>query len=160
MSVRTLGSFSCLGLKSPDSTPDRCKEEIHLLGVKHPGWAAEAEDPETTQQDPSHHWPPQFYSDFRSRVWCTYRREFEAMEGGPRGFTSDAGWGCMLRTGQSLLANALLTIHVGRGTFCQHSLANSSDTKYRLATSPCPASNSFFVLPSDAQLISEKYSSS
>ncbi|KAJ7880280.1 hypothetical protein B0H14DRAFT_2707212 [Mycena olivaceomarginata] len=115
-----------------DSTPDRCKEEIYLLGVKHPGWAAEAEDPETTQQDPSHHWPPQFYSDFRSRVWCTYRREFEAMEGGPRGFTSDAGWGCMLRTGQSLLANALLTIHVGRD--------------WRRPPAP-PATRSSFFLP-------------
>ncbi|KAF8196684.1 hypothetical protein K438DRAFT_1967699 [Mycena galopus ATCC 62051] len=98
-----------------DSTPDKCAEEIWLLGAKHPGWVAEIEEADAAQgQDSSHHWPPQFYSDFRSRVWCTYRREFEAMDGGPRAFTSDAGWGCMLRTGQSLLANALLTIHVGR----------------------------------------------
>ena len=34
---------------------------------------------------------------------------------GRRGLTSDAGWGCMLRTGQSLLANALVVAWMGRG---------------------------------------------
>lgn len=33
----------------------------------------------------------------------------------PTGLSSDTGWGCMLRTGQSLLANALMDVHLGRG---------------------------------------------
>lgn len=30
------------------------------------------------------------------------------------GFSSDTGWGCMIRSGQSLLANALIILHLGR----------------------------------------------
>ncbi|KAF9443163.1 hypothetical protein P691DRAFT_764542 [Macrolepiota fuliginosa MF-IS2] len=34
--------------------------------------------------------------------------------GGEKTWSSDSGWGCMLRTGQSLLANALIHAHLGR----------------------------------------------
>lgn len=79
-------------------------------------------------------WPHAFLDDFESRIWMTYRSNFTPI---PRsqepsthssmsfsvrlrnltereGFTSDTGWGCMIRSGQSLLANTLVMLHLGR----------------------------------------------
>lgn len=36
-------------------------------------------------------------------------------------WTADSGWGCMVRTGQSLLANALIEVLLGRGDFLSYS---------------------------------------
>ncbi|KAL1844136.1 hypothetical protein VTJ49DRAFT_4988 [Mycothermus thermophilus] len=80
-------------------------------------------------------WPPAFLDDFESRIWMTYRMGFELIPKSPdpraaaalsftmrlktsfgdfMGFTSDTGWGCMIRSGQSLLANALAISRLGR----------------------------------------------
>ena len=101
-------------------------------------------NPAGSNKDPGRHWPPVFYADFTSRIWLTYRSQFipirdVALEeldvppptgavsaspqpkrsfwnlGGDKCWSSDAGWGCMVRTGQSLLANTLLHVHLGRG---------------------------------------------
>ncbi|KAL8735668.1 MAG: hypothetical protein Q9166_000837 [cf. Caloplaca sp. 2 TL-2023] len=81
-------------------------------------------------------WPSDFLDDFESRIWMTYRSSFpnirksddpnatasmtfavrlrsQLVDQG--GFSSDTGWGCMIRSGQSLLANALVTLRLGRG---------------------------------------------
>ncbi|CDZ96406.1 Cysteine protease required for autophagy-Apg4p/Aut2p [Phaffia rhodozyma] len=112
-------------------------------------------------------WPEDFYADFQTSIWCTYRSQYAAISSLPselltpspaefdadglplpslirktrdvlkdrspipkthtgwawvksasgideKGLTADTGWGCMLRTGQSLLANALIRFHLGR----------------------------------------------
>jgi cysteine protease ATG4 len=81
-------------------------------------------------------WPTAFLEDFEAKLWFTYRSNFPAIAKSqdPKalsamslsvrlrsqlvdqgGFTSDTGWGCMIRSGQSLLANALLALRIGRG---------------------------------------------
>lgn len=79
-------------------------------------------------------WPMQFLDDFESKISLTYRFGFppipksrhpkntssfsipERLRSQIDGaaYTSDTGWGCMIRSGQSLLANTLLLIQLGR----------------------------------------------
>jgi cysteine protease ATG4 len=80
-------------------------------------------------------WPSQFLDDFESRVWMTYRNNFPPIQkasdpaaaassmsfatrlrslANQGNFTSDTGWGCMIRSGQSLLANTVVTLRLGR----------------------------------------------
>jgi cysteine protease ATG4 len=79
-------------------------------------------------------WPPAFLDDFESRIWMTYRSGFTpipksqdpkaaaAMSFRVRlqnlsqpAFSSDTGFGCMIRSGQSVLANTLASLRLGRG---------------------------------------------
>jgi cysteine protease ATG4 len=80
-------------------------------------------------------WPSSFLDDFEAKIWLTYRSNFPAIPKSqdPKaipsmslsvrirsqletaGFTSDTGWGCMIRSGQSLVANALVMLRMGRG---------------------------------------------
>lgn len=80
-------------------------------------------------------WPTDFLDDFESRIWLTYRSNFppilksedpkaastmsfsvrlKSQLSNQNGFTTDTGWGCMIRSGQSLLANSLAILKLGR----------------------------------------------
>ena len=50
-------------------------------------------------------------ADVKSRLLFTYRKNFTAI--GDSGMTSDRGWGCMLRCGQMVVAQALVNQHLG-----------------------------------------------
>ena len=51
--------------------------------------------------------------DIRSRIWITYRKNFPPIDENTR-YTTDRGFGCMIRCGQMVLANALLHKNLGR----------------------------------------------
>lgn len=52
-------------------------------------------------------------SAIRSKIWFSYRSGFPAIGGtGPK---TDKHWGCMLRCGQMVMAEALICRHLGRG---------------------------------------------
>jgi len=53
-----------------------------------------------------------FLDDFSSRIWITYRKGFDAISDSK--LTSDVNWGCMVRSSQMLVAQALIFHHLGR----------------------------------------------
>ncbi|KAJ2757733.1 Cysteine protease atg4, partial [Coemansia nantahalensis] len=80
--------------------------ELWLLG-RHYGI-----DAQPVEQGWSAGYPPGVMSDFSSIIWCTYRSQYPPIA--PSAFTTDAGWGCMLRAGQMLMAQTLQLHHIGR----------------------------------------------
>ena len=71
-----------------------------------------------------------FKHDFYSRIWMTYRRDFRKIPGS--NFTTDSGWGCMLRSGQMLLAQAFLSHFLQRNWRFTGAKSDKEDMIHRM----------------------------
>ncbi|KAG2421639.1 hypothetical protein HFD88_005614 [Aspergillus terreus] len=122
-----------------DEEPDT---SIWCLGVEYPPTTGDGATDNSTESEPgststltTNGWPEGFLSDFESKIWMTYRSNFPPIPKldspdsaqhmtlsvrlrsqliDSQGFTSDTGWGCMIRSGQCLLANAMSILLLGR----------------------------------------------
>lgn len=108
-----------LGLYKSGTTSSR--SDIWLLGTCY----KVAEDDSTADPSQSEGFAS-FVEDFSSRILITYRKGFEPI--GDSKYTSDVNWGCMLRSSQMLVAQALLFHHLGRSW--RKSLDKPLDQKY------------------------------
>lgn len=90
-----LGTAEASG-QDPDDIPKDCRTPVWLLGSKY----SAVDDLEEIR------------ADVLTKIWLTYRRSFQPV-GSPQ-LTTDKGWGCMLRCGQMILAQALTELHLGR----------------------------------------------
>jgi cysteine protease ATG4 len=125
---------------TPSDTPSADSPIPHAERAEDESWIRTSLDEKERKEapngeDPTQYgnWPSAFLDDFESRVWMTYRSGFapikksqdpkatSAMSFRVRmqnlaspGFTSDAGFGCMIRSGQCILANALQILRLGR----------------------------------------------
>ncbi|MED6210582.1 Cysteine protease atg4 [Stylosanthes scabra] len=81
--------------------------DVWLLGVCHNISQQES----TANVDTSNEFAA-FEQDFSSKILVTYRKGFDAI--GDSKYTSDVNWGCMLRSSQMLVAQALLFHKLGR----------------------------------------------
>lgn len=129
----------CLGSRYSSSIPDHMTtDSTKTLDTTAPSTSEQQEastskSPTPTDKQNLNDWPSEFLDDVGSRIWFTYRTNFPLIpksRKGPspvtiggilrgsgidlNGFTSDVGWGCMIRTSQSLLANSISILTLGR----------------------------------------------
>jgi cysteine protease ATG4 len=135
LSQTSVPSPSDMSQTKSNEPPSEVLEEISKSEIKE----MINNDSQTSSNDPNKEEsdaPPEFLNDLESRISFTYRSNFppiprqqdaslldnmlftfKKFEGHAteEGLTTDDGWGCMIRTGQSLLANTLQISELGRG---------------------------------------------
>ncbi|KAJ0977424.1 hypothetical protein J5N97_012898 [Dioscorea zingiberensis] len=79
--------------------------DVWLLGTNYKVSQEESSNPDNYGLDA-------FQQDFSSRIWITYRKGFDPIV--DTKFVSDVNWGCMIRSSQMLVAQAMLFHHMGR----------------------------------------------
>lgn len=148
-----------------DSEPQHAdfENDIICLGRRYSPVLEPPPDPEdstestTVSNSTAKEWPAEFLDDVEARIWMTYRTNFPVIPrskegpsplslsgilGGSRldfnGFTSDVGWGCMIRTSQSLLATCISTITLGREWRRSHGEVDSKENDILMAFMDTP----------------------
>lgn len=104
--VQALGLHRLHDMIQGAATIECSSSPVWLLGVCYHTGQGEAD---SSNQEQS---LQELMLDFSSRVWMTYRKGFEPL--GATSVSSDVGWGCMLRSGQMLMAQALVHHRLGR----------------------------------------------
>lgn len=89
----------------------RLPRTIWMLGVRYDLGARSSQKGEGEGQEDVDKVMQEFRRDLQSRLWFTYRTNMAPITGK---ITSDTGWGCMLRSGQMMFAQAFLMHNLGR----------------------------------------------
>jgi len=137
---RVLASLYNIYRRYPTNPPEFTMSPVHLLGhcyhcddatINQFHYLNHGSEEDTSYTMKLHN-PPHvahFLRDFQFIIWFSYRKDFPPL--GPAQLTSDIGWGCMLRTGQMILAQTLIYHLLGRDWRLTVQEANQPFSMYR-----------------------------
>lgn len=69
--------------------------------------------------------------ELKNLIWFSYRSNFDVIVYNQQCFTSDAGWGCMIRAGQMILARGIYKLfnYISMNDFCENKLLLFADNQ-------------------------------